>query len=158
MTFFLSDHDFFRFLKIIFPIFFAIFPRFSNFLLICLWHKKNINFHNKNCDKTNSTFRRSWRYEKQENRVKRRSGSTEIFSMFMILTRHSRRGPRTRQKREYAMIDDSIKRANNSIPRLKTLTLLPLFFQEVVFKNNSEKFFVLFSPLGNPNGNGLHGQ
>ena len=60
------------------------------------------------------------------------------------------------------MIDDSIKRANNSTKTENINIVTTFFFQEVVFKNNSRSsawqasFFCSFSPLGSPNG--LHGQ
>ena len=131
-----------------FPEFFStIFPIFFDFSTICFCHK-NINFHNKNCDKTNSTFRRSWRYEKQENRVEH-SGSTEIFSMFMILTSSLQyRETAKRGKSGTAMIDDSIKRANNST-KTENINIVTTFFQEVesskTIPKSRRSFLFLFS-------------
>ena len=134
------------------PWFFFVFLNFLCYFLdfstICFCHK-NINFHNKNCDKTNSTFRRSWRYEKQENRVST-AAPLKFFPclwFWRVVCSIERRPSAAKAGLQWLM---TLLNVRTIVPRLKTLTLLPLFFSRSgVFKNNSEKqekFFVPFLP------------
>ena len=131
-----------------FPEFFStIFPIFFDFSTICFCHK-NINFHNKNCDKTNSTFRRSWRYEKQENRVST-AAPLKFFPclwFWRVVCSIERRPSAAKAGLQWLM---TLLNVRTIVPRLKTLTLLPLFFQEVesskTIPKSRRSFLFLFS-------------
>ena len=136
---FLSMNFFFVFLEFL--------CYFLDFSTICFCHK-NINFHNKNCDKTNSTFRRSWRYEKQENRVST-AAPLKFFPclwFWRVVCSIERRPSAAKAGLQWLM---TLLNVRTIVPRLKTLTLLPLFFQEVesskTIPKSRRSFLFLFS-------------